>query len=135
MILSAKYIKYSVRFVGFFVLYVLLLVLFQSNRASAVTLNPDPGANIPAHLRSYLQNCDSYGPSPAFVQWVSIDDAANPDNLANTGVTVPYGSTAPIRLRYNAVGVVCQRASTVTATAVSVVGSSPVEVANITGAF
>jgi hypothetical protein len=99
----------------------LLCITFLSgSKAHAlVALNPDPGATIPSSLRDYLINCDSYGPSPAFVQWMGPQS-----DSTSTTIPVGYGTRPIIQMEYWFAGAVCQPNSAVTDTSVRIAGAT-----------
>lgn len=97
-------------------------ILFVCNTKQAeafVSLRPDPGDNIPAELRAYLQNCDTYGSSPAYVQW--IGSQIGPQSVAI--VNVPYGQQF-VDVRWYISGTVCYSNSAVYAARYHLVGGS-----------
>lgn len=91
------------------IFWVVLIGLARTELAHAViTLDPNPPAgSMEAGSRSYLEQCDTYGLSPAYVQWVSPSD-----NWAGTSKSVPAG-TQSIALTFHDAGAVCSDRSAV----------------------
>jgi len=104
----------------YFVLCLLCCLAIGSKKSYAlVNLNPNPVGTIPTAAYNYFRNCDTYGPSPAFSQWISL-----PSNPSSNTITIIEG-TKSIALRYTFAGTVCQSNSAVTNTRSVIVNSSP----------
>ncbi len=114
MIINKTKLAHSLTILFAAVLAGVLFVVFASAvkahlfpHSTTMRLNPDPqsGRDIPAYIKSDLQNCRAAQPhkSPGTVQWISPN---NPSRYGSSNVTVPYGTTS-LRLRYHRSGAVC----------------------------
>ncbi len=107
-LLTRKRYSPGVLFIASVAFCVFFALIFGGARAHAnVSLHPEPGSELPSGLRAYLENCDSYGASPGFVQWVGLRSAPEVSSIVITP------GTQQVQLSYLMAGVICSNRNAV----------------------